>query len=52
MSDQKKPQKATPEPDAKANEKESETVHLTAQELRNISGGLSHPMPQPPKTGQ
>jgi hypothetical protein len=39
MSDKKKKDKPAPKPDAKDEKKTSETVHLSAEELRKISGG-------------
>ncbi len=41
MSDKKKNEKSTPQPDTKADKKASETVHLSAEELRKISGGAN-----------
>jgi hypothetical protein len=37
--------------EGKPEKKVSETVHLSAEELRKISGGLTHPLPPPPKLG-
>jgi hypothetical protein len=51
MSGQKKPQTPTPKPDANVDKKTSETVNLSAEELRKISGGAgavgSNPKPPP-----
>ncbi len=43
MSDKKKNEKSTSQPDTKADKKTSETVHLSAEELRKISGGAVAP---------
>lgn len=50
MGDKKK-ERPAPKPETKADKKTSETVHLSADELRRISGGgtLNNP---PPKTGK
>ena len=39
MSDEKKEKKSAPKPETKADKKGSETVHLSAEDLRKISGG-------------
>ena len=44
MSD-KKNEKPASQPDTKADKKTSETVHLSAEELRKISGGTDTPKP-------
>jgi len=49
MSDKKKNEKSAPRPDTKADKKTSETVQLSAEELRKISGGAT--APKQPKTG-
>ena len=49
MSDKKKHEKSAPQPDTKADKKTSETVNLSAEELRKISGGAT--APKQPKTG-
>ena len=41
MSDKKKNEKPASQPDTKADKKTSETVHLSAEELRKISGGVT-----------
>src|SRR5271157_2489948 len=48
MSEKKKG-KPAPKPDTKADKKTSETVHLSAEDLRKISGGARSNTP-PPKT--
>ena len=39
MSDKGKSEKPAPKPEGKEDKKTSETVHLSAEELRKISGG-------------
>jgi hypothetical protein len=39
MSEKKPREKPMPKPDKKVDHKTSETVHLSAEELRKISGG-------------
>ena len=47
MSDKGKSKKPEPKPENPADKKTSETVHLSAEELRKISGGAAtHPPPQ------
>ncbi len=50
MSENKK-EKPAPKQDAKADKKTSETVHLSAEDLRKISGGGSATGPTKPITG-
>ena len=45
--DQDKEKKPAPKPDAQADKKTSETVHLSAEELRRISGGTHATGPKP-----
>jgi hypothetical protein len=49
MSQTKKRDKTPPTPDPKKGQKTSETVHLSAEELRKISGGVANPTPGPSK---
>ncbi len=51
MSDKKKHEKSPPKPDTKGEKKTSETVHLSAEELRKISGGAAAPKGPNPKPG-
>ncbi len=46
---EKKKEKPAPKPETKADKKTSETVHLSAEDLRKISGGAAIHNP-PPKT--
>jgi hypothetical protein len=52
MSDKDLKEKAGPKPDPNLDKKASETVNLSAEELRRISGGggviNNPPNPQPP----
>ncbi len=48
---EKKKERPTPKPETKADKKTSETVHLSAEELRKISGGLA-PSIIPPEDQQ
>lgn len=49
MSDKKKKnEKSTPQTDTKADKKVSETVHLSAEDLRKISGGATATKPPKP----
>ncbi len=50
MSENKK-EKPAPKQDTKADKKTSETVHLSAEDLRRISGGASATGPTKPITG-
>jgi len=47
MSDKKKNEKAAPQPETNANKKTSETVQLSAEDLRKISGGAKTGNPPP-----
>jgi hypothetical protein len=40
-------EKAKPKPEPEAEKKTSETVHLSAEELRKISGGSGAPVQNP-----
>ena len=51
MSDKKKNDKSTSQGDSKADKKTSETVHLSADELRKISGGTIATPPGPKHGG-
>jgi hypothetical protein len=42
---EKKPEKPAPKSETKADQKTSETVNLSAEELRKISGGGSATLP-------
>ena len=46
MSGKDKNKKPAPKPDAKEDKKTSETVHLSAEELRKISGGVGVTYPE------
>jgi len=48
MSDKKPQEKPVPKQEVKADQKTSETVHLSAEELRKISGGAIAPKPPGP----
>jgi len=45
MADQKR---GPSKPDAEPDKKKTETVHLSSEELRRISGGKTNPPPPPP----
>jgi hypothetical protein len=45
MSDKPKEERKPQEQDAKQDQKTSDTVHLSAEELRKISGGTTSPNP-------
>ncbi len=47
MSTKEKNQKADPKPQTEPEQKTSETVHLSAEELRKISGGQTSMIPPP-----
>jgi len=51
MSDKKKNEKPKSQPDTKADRKTSETVNLSAEELRKISGGATASNPPKSKGG-
>jgi hypothetical protein len=48
MSDKKAHKKPAPKADPKADPKKGETVNLSAEELRKISGGAATPVPPKP----
>ena len=49
MSDKKEQQKSAPKPDTKADSNKTETVQLSAEELKKISGGAHTPAPPSPE---
>jgi len=48
MSDKKEQQKSAPKPGTKADSNKTETVQLSAEELKKISGGAHTPAPPKP----
>jgi len=52
MSEKKPHEKPAPKTDKKGEKKTSETVQLSAEELRKISGGTGGPTQPPPVRGR